>query len=112
MTLSGMETWRSKSAIRYLWIPKECASVPEALAVQGAFEKSLQELPSKGNANDLVIEERLDLALATVMSRGDDRALAAKIHDQFGLALPSTPRRVSNGVRALVGVGPGVWLAV
>jgi heterotetrameric sarcosine oxidase gamma subunit len=85
--------------------------VPEMLAVQGAFEKHLQDLPSKGNASDLLIEERLDLAMAAVMSHGDDRALAAKIHDEFGLALPSTPRRISNGVKALVGIGPGVWLA-
>ena len=56
--------------------------------------------------------QRLDLEIATVMSRGDDRALAAKIHGEFGLPLPSTPRRVSNGVKALVGIGPGVWLAV
>jgi sarcosine oxidase subunit gamma len=85
--------------------------VPEVLALRGAFEGQLRDLPSQGNANDLLIEERLDLAMATVMSRGDDRVLAAKIHEEFGLALPSTPRRVSNGVKALVGIGPGVWLA-
>jgi methylglutamate dehydrogenase subunit D len=86
--------------------------VPEVLALRGAFGKHLQDLPSKGNANDLLLEERLDLAMATVMSRGDDRALAEKIHREFGLALPSTPRRVSNGVKAFVGIGPNVWLAV
>jgi sarcosine oxidase subunit gamma len=50
--------------------------------------------------------------MATVMSRGDDRALAARIHDAFGFILPSGPQRVSNGVEAFVGIGPGVWLAV
>jgi methylglutamate dehydrogenase subunit D len=86
--------------------------VAETIIPRGAFEQYLRDLKPSGNANDLRIEERLDLAMATVMSRGDDRALAAKVHGEFGLPLPSTPRRVSNGVNALVGIGPGVWLAV
>ena len=84
----------------------------ETVTPRGAFEQHLRDLAPNGNANDLRVEERLDLEIATVMSRGDDRALAAKIHGEFGLPLPSTPRRVSNGVKALVGVGPGVWFAV
>jgi sarcosine oxidase subunit gamma len=86
--------------------------VDEAVAQRGAFERHLGNLPSKGAASDVRIEERLDLGLATVMSRAEDRALAERIHGEFGLALPSTPRRVSNGRRAFVGIGPGVWLAV
>jgi sarcosine oxidase subunit gamma len=86
--------------------------VAETIIPRGAFEQHLHDLKPSGNANDLRIEERLDLAMATVMSRDDDRALATKIHSEFGLPLPSTPRRVSNGVNALVGIGPGVWLAV
>ena len=86
--------------------------MPETIIPRGAFEQHLRDLMPNGNPNDLRIEERLDLAMATVMSRGDDRALAAKVHGEFGLPLPSTPRRVSNGVKALVGIGPGVWLAV
>jgi heterotetrameric sarcosine oxidase gamma subunit len=86
--------------------------VAETISPRGAFEQHLRTLAPHGDTNDIRIEERLDLAIATVMSRGDDRALAAKIHCEFGLPLPSTPRRVSNGVRALVGVGPGVWLAI
>lgn len=84
----------------------------ETLIPRGAFEQHLRALATNGDANDLRIEERLDLAIAAVMSRGDDRALAKKVHGEFGLPLPSTPRRVSNGVKALVGVGPGIWLAV
>ena len=84
----------------------------ETLASRGALEPQLRGLSRTGGARDLIVEERLDMAMATVMSRGDDRALAAKIHDAYGVLLPSGPRRVSNGVHAFVGTGPGVWLAV
>ena len=84
----------------------------EAVIPRGAFELHLRDLAPVVGANTLKIEERLESAMATVMSRGDDAALAARIHDAFGLALPSGPRRVSNGVEAFIGVGPGVWLAV
>jgi sarcosine oxidase subunit gamma len=80
----------------------------------------LRDLPPISGANALKadlkvvlgVDERLESAMATVMSRGDDAALAARIHDAFGIALPSGPQRVSNGVEAFIGIGPGVWLAV
>jgi sarcosine oxidase subunit gamma len=103
---------KSKSAIRSLSIPKECASVLETLAPRGAFEPRLRGLSRTGSARDLIVEERLEMAMATVMSRGDDRALGAKIHDAYGVRLPSGPERASNGVHAFVGTGPGVWLAL
>jgi sarcosine oxidase subunit gamma len=86
--------------------------VAETVIPRGAFEQHFRDLAQNEGTNVLRIEERLNLEMATVMSRGDDRALAAKILGEFGLPLPSTPRRVSNGVKALVGTGPGVWLAV
>jgi methylglutamate dehydrogenase subunit D len=86
--------------------------VPETIAPRGAFETHIRELPRIGGANALKVEERLDLGMATLMSRGDDRALEARIHGGFGLRLPLGPQRVSNGVEAFIGIGPGVWLAV
>jgi methylglutamate dehydrogenase subunit D len=86
--------------------------VAETIIPRGAFELHLRDLPPMSGANTLKVDERLESAIATVMSRGDDAALAARIHDAFGIALPSGPRRVSNGVEAFIGVGPGVWLAV
>src|ERR1700680_2772140 len=107
-----MEISKSKFAVRSSSIPRECASVPETIAPRGAFEAHIRDLPRTGGANALKVEERLDLGMATVMSRGDDRALEARIHDRFGLRLPSGPQRVSNGVEAFIGIGPGAWLAV
>jgi methylglutamate dehydrogenase subunit D len=86
--------------------------VAETVIPRGAFELHLRDLAPVVGANTLKIEERLESAMATVMSRGDDAALAARIYDVFGLALPSGPRRISNGIEAFIGVGPGVWLAV
>jgi heterotetrameric sarcosine oxidase gamma subunit len=86
--------------------------VAETVVQRGAFELHLRDLPPVSGANMLKVDERLQSAIATVMSRGDDAALAARIHGAFGMALPSGPRRVSNGVEAFIGVGPGVWLAV
>lgn len=52
-------------------------------------------------------------ALATLVAgRGQTAALAERIETRFGLCLPTTPRRVSSGSVAIVGVGPGRWLAM
>jgi methylglutamate dehydrogenase subunit D len=85
--------------------------VAETIVPQGVFESQLVDLPRIGVGSILRVDERLDFGMATVMSRGDDRALAVRIYDAFGIALPSGPRRVSNGTQAFVGIGPGVWLA-
>ena len=88
----------------------------ETVIPRGAFELHLRDLPPVSEANaltvDLRVEERLHSGMATVMSRGDDRALVARIRDAFGIALPSGPQRVSNGDQAFIGIGPGVWLAM
>jgi sarcosine oxidase subunit gamma len=61
-------------------------------------------------AEALEITERKGLALATVMARKgvDAAALAARL----GLTPPTGPRAARNERMTLVGVGPGVWLAV
>jgi methylglutamate dehydrogenase subunit D len=86
--------------------------VAETIVPRGAFELHLRKLPPVSGISTLRVDERLEPGMATVMSRGKDAALAAGIHDAFGIALPSGSRRVSNGVEAFVGIGPGVWLAV
>jgi len=86
--------------------------VAETVIPRGAFELHLRDLPPMSGVSTLTVDERLESGMATVMSRGDDAALAGRIHDAFAIALPSGPRRVSNGVEAFIGVGPGVWLAV
>ena len=87
----------------------------ETVVPRGAFELRLRDLPPVSGVNtlkvNLGVDERLESGIATVMSRGDDAALGARIHDAFGIVLPSGPRRVSNGVEAFTGIGPGVWLA-
>jgi methylglutamate dehydrogenase subunit D len=89
--------------------------VAETVVPRGAFELRLRDLPPVSGVNtlkvNLGVDERLESGIATVMSRGDDAALGARIHDAFGIVLPSGPQRVSNGIEAFTGIGPGVWLA-
>lgn len=60
----------------------------------------------------LVVCERTDLALASVIARrGAERALSAKVADTFALALPTTPHRSEAGGIAFIWAGPGQWLA-
>ena len=60
----------------------------------------------------LAVCERTDLALASVIARrGAERALAAKVAEAFGLALPMIPRRSEAAGIAFVWAGPGHWLA-
>jgi methylglutamate dehydrogenase subunit D len=55
---------------------------------------------------------RTDLALAAVTARKDRHdALARRVDDTFGLALPRTPRRTTAGPIAFAWAGPGHWLA-
>jgi len=58
----------------------------------------------------VTLTERLGLGLATVMARKgvDPTAIGAVI----GLDPPAGPGRASQGDLTLIGVGPGVWLAL
>jgi len=51
----------------------------------------------------------VDAGLATVMARRDG---GAGIADRLGMALPAGPARARDATMALLGTGPGVWLAM
>jgi heterotetrameric sarcosine oxidase gamma subunit len=54
-----------------------------------------------------------DLALATVIARkGQLAPLAQKVRILYDIALPTGPKRVTAGAIAVIGMGPGQWLAV
>ncbi len=64
-------------------------------------------------APGVVLSERQGLALASVLARkGQQDALARRVQEAFGVALPATPRRVAAGGVAFVWSGSGHWLAV
>jgi sarcosine oxidase subunit gamma len=66
---------------------------------------------ARGDVPGLVIAERT-VALASVIARrGQADALAEAVTRSYGLALPTGPRRVTNGAVAFAGVGPGQWIA-
>jgi methylglutamate dehydrogenase subunit D len=61
----------------------------------------------------LIVRERNELGLATILARKDKSAwLARRIREHFGLELPQGARRTQSSDLALVGMGPGAWLAI
>jgi heterotetrameric sarcosine oxidase gamma subunit len=84
------------------------------LLPQSALAMQLRPVRHGRPATDpgVTIALRTDLALATVMARkGRNDALLRRVHDAFGLELPSLPRRSAVGSLAFVWAGPGHWLA-
>jgi methylglutamate dehydrogenase subunit D len=64
-------------------------------------------------ATGIMVSERQGLALATMLARkGQEAALARRVQEMFGIALPAAPRRAAAGSIAFVWAGPGHWLAV
>lgn len=60
----------------------------------------------------LVVEERSDVAFASVIAkRGRRDALASAVSTNYGVALPFGPKRVSAGAFAFAGTGPDQWIA-
>lgn len=60
----------------------------------------------------LVIEERTDLALATVMvRRGAEQNLKRAVAAAYGLDLPDGPRVAGKDSVSFAGIGVGQWLA-
>jgi heterotetrameric sarcosine oxidase gamma subunit len=63
-------------------------------------------------ATGLVIEERTDLALASIIAkRGKRFALVNAVNTAFGVALPDGPRRATRGAVTFAGTGPDQWIA-
>jgi heterotetrameric sarcosine oxidase gamma subunit len=63
-------------------------------------------------ATGLIIEQRTDMAFASVNARRDKRsALVAAVDTAFGIALPDGPRRSGRGPIMFAGAGPGQWIA-
>ncbi len=61
----------------------------------------------------LVIEERTDLAIATVMARrGKTEELKRAVASAFGLDIPDRPRLVASDGVSFAGIGVGQWVAV
>ena len=60
----------------------------------------------------LVIEERADIAFASVIAkRGKRFALINAVNTAFGVALPDGPRRATRGAVTFAGTGPDQWIA-
>jgi sarcosine oxidase subunit gamma len=87
---------------------KECGCVADLTSIP-----AFADLPLPGSGRTVTVHERTGLAIATVMARKGQRdALAALIKEQHDIALPGGPRWSGSDALALLGTGPGRWLAV
>jgi len=79
------------------------------LTERSAFEGFLKPV---GEGNGVTVQDRSDLELAVVSARrGQEGALAARMDATYGVRLPSGPKRIEAGPLAIMGTGPGTWLA-
>ena len=79
-------------------------SALHGLAMPGHYGRS--------GTTGLVIEERTDLAFASVIAkRGKRFALVNAVNTAFGVALPDGPRRATRGLVTFAGTGPDQWIA-
>jgi heterotetrameric sarcosine oxidase gamma subunit len=66
----------------------------------------------RAGATGVVIEERTDLAFASVICKREKRfALINAVNTAFGIVLPDGPRRVTRGHVTFAGTGPDQWIA-
>jgi len=66
----------------------------------------------RAGATGVVIEERNDLAFASIICKRDKRfALINAVNTAFGFALPDGPRRVTRGHVTFAGVSSDQWIA-
>src|SRR2546423_9968493 len=107
-----MSKW--KSAIRCSSIRKGRGSMVSFAGLERSALPGLA-LPGhygRGGITGLVIEERTDLAFASVISkRGKRFALVNAVNTAFGIALPDGPRRATRGAVTFAGIGPDQWIA-
>jgi sarcosine oxidase subunit gamma len=62
---------------------------------------------------DVTVSDRDGLGLATVLVRKAKKdALEQRMHEHFRIELPRGPHRTNASDLALVGTGPGAWLAI
>lgn len=67
----------------------------------------------KDGSPGVMLAERVDLGLATVMARkGRAAALRAAVETAYGVAPPDSARHVAGPAAAFIGTGPGQWLAL
>jgi heterotetrameric sarcosine oxidase gamma subunit len=83
---------------------------PARLTARSAFDV-LAPAGATGPAG-VVVSERGDLQLATVVARGDREELAVRLRSAFGLELPAGPRLAAGRGVGLLGLGPRSWLAL
>lgn len=78
-------------------IPRAAFSGPPAVSFEG---------------RGVIVRDRDGLGLATILVRkGKHEALAQRVRERFDIELPPGPHRATSGDTALMGTGPGTWLA-
>jgi len=101
--------------MRFLSIPSESASMADRILQARAPLTGLARPGRFGAAtpnSGLVIEERTDLALATVIARrGKEQELKRAIATVYRLDLPDGPRVASSDGVSFAGIGVQQWLA-
>jgi len=85
------------------------ASLAERAALAGL---ALPGHHGRAGMTGLVIEERTDIAFASIIAkRGKRFALINAVNTAFGVALPDGPRRATRGAVTFAGTGPDQWIA-
>lgn len=80
-------------------------SALHGIAAPGRFGLSI-------GAPGLLIEERTDVALASVIARrGKRAALVSAVETTYGVVLPAGPRRATKDAFSFAGTGPEQWIA-
>ena len=81
----------------------------DVLAPRSAFAGMLAAI---GEGAGVVVTDRDAVGLASVLARkGRAAALAERVRQRFGIALPVRPQRVAGAMVAFAGTGPDAWLA-
>jgi methylglutamate dehydrogenase subunit D len=79
-------------------------------ALQGVAQRG--RFGTAGSRPGLIVEERTDLALASVIARRDRQLdLKDAIGNAFGIELPDGPRVVANSGVSFAGIGLNRWFA-